>query len=252
MRFKSARLGLTLAISDVKLHYRRTTLGPLWVTFTLFAQVLVIGLVFSGLFGTGVLDYMVFLSSGLVLWTFLLSSISEGASSLSGAGSLIKQVALPPSVHVYRVVFKNVVVLFHNSLIVIPLLALSSHSPSWGILAAVLGATLLVANVLWISLLAGVIGARYRDVPSIMTALLTLSFYITPILWMPEQLASSPLEPIIGWNPLFHWLQVVRDPIIGNPVPVQSLAVSGATLLIGFPLAFFVLKKKSARIPYWV
>lgn len=195
---------------------------------------------------------MVFLSSGLVLWTFLLSSISEGASSLSAAGPLIKQVALHPTVHVYRVVLKNVFILLHNSLVVLPLLLFSPNSLTWGVLAAGPGTLLLIANVLWVSLLTSVVGARYRDLPSIVTAVLTLSFYITPILWMPEQLASSPLEPLVRLNPLFHWLQAIRDPIVGKPVPLDSLAIAATTALIGLGIAFFVMEKKSKRIAFWV
>ena len=105
-------------------------------------------------------------------------------------------------------------------------------------------------NGIWLSLLLGLLSARYRDIPQIITSLAQLLFFITPIFWRPEMLSTN--RWIADWNPIFHLIELVRAPLLGNPVPATSWLVALAVTLSGwlFALAFFA--RYRARIAYWL
>ena len=74
----------TLAWNDIKFRYRRTTLGPLWITFGLGATVFSVGIFYGGLFGNELSQYLPYFAAGLIAWTFIGSTLSEGAAPSSG------------------------------------------------------------------------------------------------------------------------------------------------------------------------
>lgn len=232
--------------------YRRSSLGPIWVTLTLGAQITVIGLLFSTLFSVERFDYLLYFGVGLTLWLFMTATVNEGAASLVNAGILIKQIALPLSTHVVRVVLKNLFILSHNFLVLIPLFFLSNNSIGFGVFFALLPLGLIVANLSWIALLTAILSARFRDLPPVLNGVIVIAFYATPILWKPEQFEGSVIEYIIPLNPFFHLLEVFRQPLLGLPVPWESVVILSVSLLIGVVLVNFVSKKVERHVPFWV
>ena len=252
MKVRFISLAFHLAVSDIRLHYRRTTLGPLWSSLTLLAQVLVIGVIFSRLFDEDMVSFLLFLASGLFLWVFMVNTITESTTSLTSAANLLKQVALPPYIHVYRVVLKNILILGHNMVLIVVLVALLGERVSPSTVFFVPGLFLLIANVVWVSVAVATVSARYRDVPALVTASLTLAFYVTPILWKPEQLVGSPIEALVRLNPIFHIIQVARAPILGNLPPWESFVVAGLVALAGLSFSSVLHRRVASNIPYWV
>src|SRR5262249_23454238 len=108
----------TLACNDVRLRYRRTTLGPLWITVGLAATVSSVGLLYGSLFGNRLSDYLPYFATGLVVWAFIASAITEGCTVYLVAARLIRAVPVPIVVHVYRMLGRQIIVLAHNFLIV--------------------------------------------------------------------------------------------------------------------------------------
>lgn len=241
-----------LAFTDVRLHYRRSTLGPLWVTVTLFAQVSVIGLLFSRLFDQDAFSYLLHLGTGFIAWTFVVSTLNDSSQSLITSGSLIKQVLLPFTVHTYRVVFKNALLFGHNILALVPFYVLSSGVVNFWMLLVIPGLALALINISWIAVILAVVSARYRDLPAVISGILVIAFYVTPILWSVDQLGDSWVKNVIPFNPFFHLIEVFREPLLGNPIPVTSGLVLLGTAVIGWLLARGLLAWKSRLIAFWV
>lgn len=249
---KAFRVALLLALTDIKMLYRRSSLGPLWVTLTLGAQIAVIGLLFSTLFSVDRFSYFLYFGVGLTFWLFLTSTINEGAASLVSSSSLIRQVALPVSTHVLRVILKNLFILGHNFLILIPLFFLASDSFSFWTVLVFPSLLLVVANLAWIALAAAILSARFRDLPPVLNGFIVIAFYATPILWKPDQFEESPVFSLIPLNPFFHLLEIFRQPLLGFPVPWQSGLILLVAALVGFGMVGILRAKMERNVPFWV
>ena len=110
-----------LAWADTKSRYRRTTIGPFWMTLSTGAMVGSVGILYAGLFGSA--SHSICRSSawGMIVWTFINTVITEGCNVFIAAAGYIKSVPLPLAVHVYRLLARNAIILAHNAVLVIVL-----------------------------------------------------------------------------------------------------------------------------------
>lgn len=250
--FRQLHIALNLAVTDVRLQYRRSSLGPLWGTATLFAQISVIGLLFSRLFDSDTFSYLLHLGAGLVAWIFVIGTLNESSQSLISSGPLIRQIPLPVTVHTFRVVMKNVVLFAHNLLALVPFFLLATDELSFWMLLVIPGFLLALLNLSWLAIVLSVVSARYRDFPAIVSGVLVIVFYVTPILWSLEQLEGAWVQRVVPFNPFFHVVEVFREPLLGNPIPVLSATVLFLTALGGWGLARAIVARKSSQIAFWV
>ena len=143
------------------------------------------GFLYAKLFNQSPETYLPFLSIGLVVWQLISGITTEGCHTFLAAESIIRQVPMPFSVHVYRVVCRNFFVLAHN-FVVIPVLMIAFSVPfGWNILLVLPGLFVLAINGVWVGLLLGMVSARYRDIPGIVGSLLQVVFLATPIFSIP-------------------------------------------------------------------
>ena len=247
---RAFRLWGMLGWQDVRQRYRRSTLGPFWLTISMGALVGGLGLLYAGLFKLDVADYLPFVAAGLILWGLISGMTTDGCTAFIDAEGIIKQVNLPLSVHVYRVVWRNVIVFAHNVVIYAAAAVLFSIQPGWTGLLALPGLALLCVNGVWVGLLFGLISARFRDVPQIAASIVQVAFFLTPIIWKPELLPDRAF--ILHLNPFFHLLELVRAPLLGQaPGLVSWLAVAGITLG-GWLVTLVMYRRYRWRIAYWV
>ncbi len=176
--------------------------------------------------------------------------ITDGCMAFIEAENIIKQIDLPLSVHVYRLVWRNIIMFCHNMVIfVIVALALAIW-PGWAGLLAIPGFVLLCLNGMWVGLLLGLISARFRDVPQVMASVVQVAFFVTPIIWKPELLPDRGF--VLSLNPFFHFLELTRTPLLGHaPEPISWLVAIGVTFS-GWLATFLAYCRYRWRIAYWI
>src|SRR5919205_252717 len=103
---------------DVKLRYRRSFLGPLWLTLSAAIFIGAIGLLYARFFGQSSADFVPHVAIGFIVWTLIVSIVNEACLVFIQAENILKQVNLPLTVHVWRMIWRNVLVFFHNFVIV--------------------------------------------------------------------------------------------------------------------------------------
>ena len=244
------RLWGMLGWQDIRQRYRRSTLGPFWLTISMGALVGGLGVLYSGLFKMDVADYLPFVAAGLILWGLISGLITEGCAVFIDAEATIKQVNLPLSVHVYRVVWRNFIVFAHNIIIYVAAAVFFSIQPGWIGLLALPGLVLFCLNGVWMGLLLGLISARFRDVPQIVASVVQVTFFLTPIIWKPELLPDRAF--MLDFNPFFHLMELVRAPSLGQAPGLSSwLATLGITLG-GWLVTLLIYRRYRWRIAYWV
>jgi ABC-type polysaccharide/polyol phosphate export permease len=248
---KRADLWLFLGWHDVKQRYRRSTLGPFWITLATLLFVGAMTLVYSGLFRQDIRSFLPMAASGIVVWTFISSCLSDGCTLFISASATIKQVQAPLTVHVFRLIWTQLIYFFHN--IVVVLLALVATGLFFGlpILLFLPALALLTVNLAWMALLLGTLSARFRDLPLIIQSFITGLFMMTPVLWQ-----ISFLPPGRQWiayiNPFTYLVEIARLPLLGV---APSLALWGAVLamaIIGWVIALVVYGRARGRLAYWV
>ncbi|ARP88271.1 ABC transporter permease [Bordetella genomosp. 9] len=241
-----------LGWQDVRQRYRRSAVGAFWLTISMGVVIATIGIVFGQIFSSPMEQFLPFLAIGLILWGFISAVITEGCSGFISAEAIIKQLPIPLTVHMFRMIWRNIIILAHN-LVIFPLVLIAVGKPlTWAAVVSIPGFVVLVLNLLWVSLLLGTISARYRDIPQIIVSALQIVFYLTPIMWMPHLLPERASTYILDANPAYHLLEIVRAPLLGQMPSPENWAVSIALAMVGWTITLGFYGRFRRRIAYWL
>jgi lipopolysaccharide transport system permease protein len=239
-----------LARMDIRQRYRRSILGPFWITISMVIWIAAIGPLYSLLLGVGSKEFIPYLAMGIISWSLLSNLLLDGAAAFVGAESLVRSVRLPFSVHILRVLQRNLVIFAHNLLAFVPFMLALGIWPKWQWLAAIPGVALVIVAGFPAGLLLGTLSARFRDLQQIIASIVQLAFFLTPVFWQPELLGAH--RYLADYNPFHLLLEVVRGPIIGAIPPASTylgvLAVIAALFLLALP--FFTRFRR--RLAFWV
>lgn len=250
-------LWLSLGWQDIKQRYRRSTLGPLWITIATGVMAAALGLLYSILFQIPLAQFLPHVTVGLILWGFISGCIKDGAEVFIANEGLIKQLPSAVSVHVYRLVWRQFLFLCHNLVIWLALMVIYPRPLGWDLLLAIPGLALIIVNGVWVAMLFGILATRFRDIAPLLDSLVQLLFYMTPIVWTTTTLKEqggqvAERARIAELNPLFHYLEIVRAPMIGEPIAAYHWWIVLGCTAVGLLLAFLALRRFRSRVPYWV
>jgi ABC-type polysaccharide/polyol phosphate export permease len=239
-----------LGWQDIKQGYRRSVIGPFWITISVGLLFLALGAVYGHLFRSDPRTYLPYLALGLVLWTFLSTCLLESCQVFQEQQAIIKQIKVPYSVHLLRVLWRNLIVLLHTAVIVVPLFLFLDIAPGTTALLAAPGLVLVGVNLFWMGLLLAITGARYRDAYPIVAAAIQVAFFVTPVMWPASLLTTN------GWvaqaNPLHHLIQVVRGPLLGEAPPLTTWAIASALAVAGTLMVVLLFRRVLRQIIYWL
>jgi len=238
------------AFHDIRQRFRRSVLGPFWLTLSMGTMVGTLGFVFSALFHQDVAKTLPYIATGIIFWGLLTSCINEGATVFIAAESDIRNLPMPLSVHFYRMMARNVMIWVFNMAIYVVVVVWFELVPGWDILWFVPGFILFLINVAWISLAVGVLSTRYRDIPQLISNVIQVVFFLTPIFWSPETLPGRPA--FVTLNPFYHLIEVVRAPLLGEVVSPESWGLCIGMAVAGLGFTAWLYRRAHARIPYWV
>lgn len=244
------KLIATLSWLDIKLRYRGSILGPFWVTMSTGVMVGALGLVYSTLFDQDMHDYLPYLALSLVLWTALSLVVSDACTTFLSAENMIRSMRMPFSVHVWRVLTRNVLLLLHNVVIVLIVFAIYGVWPGWTGLWALPGLLLWLLDGLAACMLLGTVCARFRDIPQIVASIMQIAFYATPIVWKAAQIRQG--AEYMPLNPFFSMLEIVRGPLYG--VAPERIVWASALIYSGMlcVAAWLVFSRVRGRLAFWV
>jgi ABC-type polysaccharide/polyol phosphate export permease len=209
-----------------------------------------IGLVYGQFFGQSVESYLPYFTASYITWIFISSTIGEGSTSLIMAGHLIKSAHLPIVFHVLRTVQRNLIVLVHNTLVLLMVWLYFRWEIGPQALLTVLGFILLYFFLVGASMVLAIICVRYRDMPSFIQMFTQFLFFVSPVIWQPEHLRFA--SSVLALNPMSYMLIVVRDPILGRAVELETWLVAATlTLITVLAGAAFYIRFRD-RVAYWV
>ena len=243
------RLWTSLAVHDIASRYRGSVLGPFWITVTTAAMIGV-GLMYSQLLHQSLAEYIPWLATGIVFWTFISQMIIEGCDAFVSSGTIIKQSAIPMLSFIGRMVTRNLINFAHQVVIVAAVLIYFGIWRKSDVPMSLVGLLLVLANLCWLALATGIISARFRDVPQIISALVQISIFITPVFYRPESIHSHRF--VFDANPFYHMLEVTRRPLLGEHAHAASYEVLIIMAVIGWILAFALFARTRRRVVHYL
>lgn len=247
--FASWRLAWALARLDLRNRYRGSVIGPFWVTLSTAVMVVGLGLLYSQLLRQDISLYLPHLAVSLIVWNTIAALVPDATSCLTSAEGVIRQLPLPLTTHALRSVFRNALSAAHSLPLILVVFAAMGHWPGLEAVLAIPGLVLLGINAMAASLFLGMVCARFRDIGQIVTNVMQLAFFMTPVIWKADLLSNPSLLLL---NPFYPMLEVIRGPLVEGGV---SLTVWGMALLYtavhcGIAALFFV--RFRARVAFWV
>ncbi|MCV7191815.1 galactan export ABC transporter permease subunit Wzm/RfbD [Mycolicibacterium brumae] len=253
--FGRRELWLHLGWQDIKQRYRRSVLGPFWITIATGTTAVAMGALYSQLFHLELAEHLPYVTLGLIVWNLINAAILEGADVFVANEGLIKQLPTPLSVHVYRLVWRQMILFAHNIIIYVVIAMIYPKPWSWADLTFIPALFLLMLNAVWVALCFGILATRYRDIAPLLASVVQLLFFMTPIIWNAETLQRQGAErwgTIIELNPLLHYLDIVRAPLLGAEQELRHWLVVLALTVIGWAFALLAMRQYRARVAYWV
>lgn len=247
---KRWRTSLKLALQDIELRYKRSLLGPFWISASLVATMLALAFVFSAVFQQEFARYIAFLGSGLLAWQLILALVNEGAASVTEHSAFLQNVRMPLSTAAARIVIRNFVVFVHNAAAVVAVLLIFGLQLTPTALWAVPGVALIFFSGFFVALALGPLCTRYRDIPLVIQSVMQVIFFLTPIFWLPDAVNHRPM--FIHANPFYHMIELIRAPLLGQPATALNWQVSLWCCAIAILLALVSVSLTRRRVNLWL
>jgi lipopolysaccharide transport system permease protein len=247
--FASWRLAWALARLDLRNRYRGSVIGPFWVTLSTAVMVVGLGLLYSQLLRQDITLYLPHLAVSLIVWNTIAALVPDATTCLTSAEGVIRQLPLPLTTHALRSLFRNALSAAHSLPLIVVVFAAMGHWPGLEAVLALPGLVLLGINALAASIFLGMVCARFRDIGQIVTNVMQLAFFMTPVIWKADLLSNPSLLLL---NPFYPMLEVIRGPLVEGGV---SLTVWGMALLytaIHCTVASIFFIRFRSRVAFWV
>jgi len=244
------RIWTLLGWSELRRRYHRSLLGPFWITLSMAIFILLVGGVFSQLSGTDLRSFMPYVATGYVTWLLLSSFVSDGCSVFISSTRFLRQMRLPKITFVLASVWRDLMVFAHNLPVVLVILGICGVRPTFWTLMLIPAILATACAGVILALTLGMIASRFRDLIPIVTSLLQLMFFLTPVLYKPVHLGQA--GALLDLNPATHFIGIMRSAFLGEVPPLTNwLAVLGM-LVVGAIGGFLLFVRFRARITYWV
>jgi ABC-type polysaccharide/polyol phosphate export permease len=248
--FRAWRVWTILGWDDIRQRYRRSVLGPFWITLSMGIFILLLGVIYGRLFHMDLSTYLPYLSVGYIVWGFMSAVTNDSCGAFHEGSRIIKQIKLPYMTYVLRTVWRNFIVFLHTIVIFVPVAIYFKVVPDWSTFLAIPGLVLVVVNVTWVAATLAIVSTRYRDIQPIVGTAVQLMMFATPIMWPVSSLGNATI--IAEINPVYHLIEIVRSPMLGVAPESRSWLVAGGLAAAGSLLAAGLLVSKSRRIVFWL
>jgi lipopolysaccharide transport system permease protein len=226
----------SLAVRDVKVRYKQTALGVMWVVL----QPLLAAVIFSFVFGmiahlpSDGRPYLLFAFAGLMAWNLFSSTVMRSSTALVANAHMVTKVYFPREILPISAMFSSLIDFGVSLAVIAIMLACYRIWPGRGVVLMPLWAAMLVLLALGIGLIAGSIMVRFRDVQYMLPTFLTLGLYISPVAWSvsavpPAYRLVYLLNPLSGLLEAFRWSFLGEGALSGG-----LLAYSAVTAVLTF------------------
>lgn len=248
--FKRVNFWGYLGWNDIRNRYRRSVIGPIWVTLSMAIFIAALGLVYSRLFKMDMGSYLPYLSAGYVVWILISTTLIESSYAFTESAHFIKDIKVPLMIFVLRQIWRNLIVFLHNCVVVIVVYIYFHIHPGVNILYLFPGLILLTINLLWISLFLAILGSAYRDIGPMVQSVIQVLFFVSPIAWLPKLVGEN--SKIVKFNLVNYLIDLIRQPLLGYVPSIQVWDICIAMAIVGWLLTMGMFIYSYKKVVYWI
>jgi ABC-type polysaccharide/polyol phosphate export permease len=245
-----APLWLTLGWEQTAARFRRTVLGPFWLTANLLALAFALAFVMGGLSGGSHSNFPNIIA-GVLCWSLTGAYLADASNTFISAGDLMNTMKLPLTFHVLLMMYKNVINFLAQLIalwVVLFLLKLGAVPD----ISLLLGLPIVVINACFLSMIIAMPATRFRDVQQTIVVSVQILFFLTPVFWSPANMQGAKKSIMLTLNPFAHLLELIRQPVLGHvPDLIHWEWGIGLMFLLG-TTAVVMLTLYRKRIVFWL
>lgn len=241
---------MTIGYLDVVQSYRRSFLGPIWITLSIAIQAFAMTFIFGALFGMPTKEYSQYVITGLIAWAWLMSILTEAGNVFIINAKYIKETAVSKPILIWSSAFRLIVITSHNLILFVVLVVTGVISLSYSHLLLPIVILLYFLISIPLTVIMGILFSRYRDIPRLISSTIVILMFITPIFWKVEMLGGIRGK-IVQLNPFMYLIEMMRKPLLGILNEFEIL-VFLAIFIIVWAIGLLVYKKYSNNVVFWV
>lgn len=248
---KAVGLWFLMSWQETLGRYKRSYIGPFWITLQMLAFSLALALLYGALFNLDLQTLLPKIATGLVIWNTIAALIVEGSYAFISAAPMYKSTPTPLFGAIYRILSRNLIVFVHNLIgCALVLILLKVDVSVFGFLFFILGLGLLYVFGFFLVFVVGALGVKYRDLPEILNAFTQIVFYLTPVFW--DKALLNKHKFLADLNPFYHYLTAIRQPLLEGTIPLDSFIwVLGSALAFGI-IAFLLFKRTKEQLYFYL
>ncbi len=250
--FAQGQLWRSFAWEEIQNRYRRSALGIAWVGLSYAFFVVVIVIIFRGMARGGTSEYfLIHVAMGFAAFSFITSNLSDGAEVFRSAGTWIKSTTLPYSIYIYKSISRSVFTFFVQLLVGFGVMAIMGWRPNLTSLLALPAVGVFLLNAIAIQIVVGLGATRYRDLSHLISTVMRMLFFMTPVIWTLEQ-RSGFVRQIALINPITHYVEIFRAPIAKTEMMPESWPIVIILTIIVWVMALLSGSRLYRRLPFWI
>jgi ABC-type polysaccharide/polyol phosphate export permease len=236
---------------DLKARYRRSILGPYWLSIGTLTFVTGYSILAGLLFRRPLEEFLGYIACGVIIWQLISTSLAEGSKIFVSNANEIMSVRVNLLSLPVKLLLRGLIT-FAHSLPIVLIVVYFTDNVNFNTLMVVPGIIILTMTLLPICAALGTIAARYRDFEQLIVMFNQFFFYMTPILWKAEMLGDGYGRWLAYGNPLFYELAIVRQPLMGQPVSAEIWLGALGFMVVSSLIGYSIYARLRQRIPFWI
>lgn len=239
------------AWDEIQNRYRRSVLGVAWIAVSYLVFVVGIVVLFRGYTQTGPGAFVHYVAVGYACFIYLAGNLTDGCMVFQSNATWLKSTDLPRSVYVYKSVARSAFPFALQLIMALLVMLATGWRPGLsaiGVLPALLAYAL---TAVALQLLLGHLAARLPDVRHLVSTVQRMLFFLTPVLWVFSE-REGAARALAFSNPLTHYVEVFRAPLLGTPLEPASWPIVIACTAASWAAALLVAGAMRRRLPFWV
>lgn len=248
--FKYRELIYQLINRDLISRYKRSVLGIAWTMLNPLGTMLILALVFSRLFHT-LESYPIYVLSGLIAWTFFSQTSTAALNQNIWGGSILHRIYLPRTAFTISAIGTGIVNLLISLIplaVIMLVLSFPFHLTLFFLPVSIL---ILTMFTLGLGLLFSTLAIYFPDVVEMFQVALTAWMYLTPIIYPVEILPENIRIWILRLNPMYYFVELIRQPIYNGSIPSMELLIKGGLIaIITLTLGWILFSWKANELTY--
>jgi ABC-type polysaccharide/polyol phosphate export permease len=232
---------IIISLLETKSKYIRHKFGVLWLTLSNIISIIGLGLLWAEIFSIPTKDFIPSLTIGLILWQFYSGLISEAPTIFIRNSHYLKNFRTPLFYYINLHLFRHLTLFAFNIPIILFIFLYYLDASFFSVIISIAGLAISFIYLYMISSFIAVIGAKLRDIESIINSMMPLMFFFTPIIYSKSQVKY--LEFILYINPFAFFIELVRAPLLSLPYNLSLYLYAIVPAIFIIPILFIYIGK---------